>query len=92
MYHLSRLAESIRTSSNLHEFQNREVPDEDGEDVSMNHGNGWYPILGMELREFPPSKFFRLHQKLDGISCLAQRAGSHSIEDAFADLQLVWKE
>ena len=49
MYHLSRLAESIRTSGNLHEFQNREVPDEDGEDVSMKfniiEGTEWYPIL-----------------------------------------------
>jgi len=95
MYHLSRLAESIRTSGNLHEFQNREVPDEDGEDVSMKfniiEGTEWYPILRYGTpREFPPSEIVsRLQQKLDGIPRLAQRAGGHSIEDAFADLQLV---
>ena len=68
MYHLSRLAESIRTSGNLHEFQNREVPDEDGEDVSMKFNiieerNGTQSS-GMELHaSFHLPKSFRASNK-----------------------------
>ena len=93
-YHLTRLAETIRTSGSLHEFQNREVTIDDNQ-VQMKfniiEGTEWFPILrygtprNLEFTDI----IERLEQKLAGLQNICARAGGHSVQDALNDLSVV---
>jgi hypothetical protein len=92
MVHLTRVAELIRTTGNLHEFQNRESANtSQPSKYKIIEGTQWYPLLRYAMpRNFSPCEIIdRLKQHLSGHTNLSDSRGGHSIGDALSDLELV---
>jgi len=91
--HITRVAEMIRTTGNLHEFHNRDSTVESIRKYSIIEGTQWYPILRYGMpREYPPSTIrSKLEIHLSGRTHLPQSKGGHLIVDALSDVDLVLK-
>ena len=91
-HYLTRLAELIRTTGNLHEFQNRIDQDTDVEQkFSIIEGTQWYPILRYSApRSLTKDDIIlRLNAKLAGMTHVSDDAGGHSIAHVLEDLDFV---
>ena len=89
---ITRLAELIRTTGNLHEFQNRINQETDDEQkFSIIEGTQWYPILRYSApRSLTKNDLLlRLNAKLAGMTHVSDEAGGHSVEHVLEDLTLV---
>ena len=91
--HITRVAEMIRTTGNLHEFHDRDSAVETTRKYNIIEGTQWYPLLRYGMpREFPPSMIrSKLETHLSGRTHLPQSKGGHSISDALDDVDLVLK-
>ena len=84
-FHITKLAESIRTTGNLHEFQNRTVQKADGIEESKKfniiEGTEWYPLLryGTPRQYTKEDLLAELGSKLDGITHVHERMGGHTV-------------
>lgn len=91
--HITRVAEMIRTTGNLHEFHDRDSAVETTRKYNIIEGTQWYPLLRYGMpRELPPSMIrSKLETHLSGRTHLPQSKGGHSISDALDDVDLVLK-
>lgn len=90
--YVTRLAELVRTSGNLHEFQNRENQQDGTEQkFSIIEGTQWYPILRYSMpRDLTKEDFLRrLQVKIDGMDTISSSSGGHQIDKVLEDLNLV---
>ena len=90
--YVTRLAELVRTSGNLHEFQNRENQEDGTEQkFSIIEGTQWYPILRYSMpRDLTKEDLLRrLQVKIDGMVTISSSSGGHQIGEVLGDLNLV---
>jgi hypothetical protein len=90
--YVTRLAELVRTSGNLHEFQNRENQEDGTEQkFSIIEGTQWYPILRYSMpRDLTKEDLLRrLQVKIDGMVTISSNSGGHQITEVLEDLDLV---
>lgn len=90
-HHITRVAEMVRTVSNMHEFQNRDVGSPDPLKFPIIDGTRWEPRLRhAALRNITITEVIeRVRSNFDHEHHLPDSMGGHHVDTALEDLQLV---